>query len=187
MVNGKEVKERTVYNGKPLMPGDTQRMFMDDEGKSYLREEISFIYEGEAVQEISQTKVFSITEFAPLSDYTDKYVIDKYYELMPDDNGMTKDFDREQAIKGNLVQMRRLWEYLHSNKVVARAEFNISSRGFVASDGYIRAIEFDKSKWGLEIGVFKEAKVFMHLEEQVPDSDELIASPQKSRKTIRRV
>ena len=43
----------------------------------------------------------------------------------------------------------------------------MSSRGFVPSDGYIRAVEFG-NHWGLEIGVFKEQKIFEHLQESIP-------------------
>lgn len=55
--------------------------------------------------------------------YTDDYVIAKYYEIFPSDNGMKKDIDRDIAKKVNLSQMRRLWDYLNDNKLVARGEF----------------------------------------------------------------
>jgi hypothetical protein len=94
-------------------------------------------------------------------------VIASYYETYPDDNGMKKDFDRERAKSSNLSQMRKLWEHLDANQLVARGEFCTSSRGFVASDGYLRAVKFG-NKWGIEIGVFKEEKVFEHLNEGLP-------------------
>ena len=73
------------------------------------------------------------------------------------------------AVRTNLAGMYRLWEKLTKEEVVARGEFCTSSRGFVASDGYIRAICVDNGKWGLEIGVFKEEKIFEHLQEGKPD------------------
>jgi len=97
------------------------------------------------------------------------YIIEKYYEITPSNNGMKKDFDRDVAIRTNLSSMYKLWEYLTTNDVVARGEFCTSSRGFVASDGYIRAISIE-SKWGLEIGVFKEEKIFSHLNEGKPQA-----------------
>ena len=123
--------------------------------------------------------------FQPLPNYTDKYIIDKYYEIYPSDNKMTKDYDREVAVKLNLSAMYKLWEYLTANDTVARGEFCTSSRGFVASDGYIRPISIE-GKWGLEIGVFKEEKVFQHLNEGKPT--EIKAAAQAgSRKRLKMV
>lgn len=165
--NGKVVKERTVYQGKVLGPGSTQRQWVDDDGSFYSKQELTFYYEGEAVEENSQTKVMNIEGYQPLVNYTDNYVIDKYYEIYPSDNKMKKDIDRKMAVSTNLSAMYRLWEKLMNEQVVARGEFCTSSRGFVASDGYIRAISTE-GKWGLEIGVFKEEKIFQHLNEGEP-------------------
>lgn len=167
--NGTVVKERTTFQGKVLVPGSTQRQWTDDKGNLYAKSELSFFHEGEAVEENSQTKVFHVETFQPLSSYTDVYIIDKYYEIFPSDNKMKKDFDRDIATKTNLSHMYRLWKYLIENNVVARGEFCTSSRGFIASDGYIRAISI-KGKWALEIGVFKEEKIFQHLNEDKPQA-----------------
>jgi len=164
---GKAVKEKSVVNGKVIQVGEMTRQWVDDEGKIYGKSELTFWYKDEQVSENSQTKVFQVSGYQPLANYTDNYVISAYYELSPDDNGMKKDFDRERAVQANLFQMRKLWEYLNENQVVARGEFCTSSRGFVASDGYIRAVGFG-NKWGLEIGVFKEEKIFQHLNEGIP-------------------
>ena len=166
--NGKVVKQRTMYQGQVLAPGSTQRQWCDDTGAVYGKAELEFTYEGEQVAENSQTKVFHVEQFQPLANYTDMYVIDKYYEIYPSDNKMKKDIDREIATKSNLSAMYKLWEKLTNEQVVARGEFCTSSIGFVASDGYIRAISVDNGKWGLEIGVFKEEKVFQHLNEGKP-------------------
>jgi hypothetical protein len=166
--NGTIAKERTWYQGKALMPGDTQRRWVDDKGMEFSKNELKFYYNGQEVSEIEQTKVFDIQGYQPMQNYTDKYIIGAYYELSPDDNGMKKDFDRERAKQANLSGMHKLWKYLYDNQVVARGEFCTSSRGFIASDGYIRAIKIDNSKWGLEIGVFKEEKIFQHLQEGTP-------------------
>jgi hypothetical protein len=165
--NGKIVKERSTYQGTVLGPGSTQRQWVDEDGTVYSKQELTFSYEGELVQENSQTKVFNVDSFQPLQNYTDTYIIDKYYEITPSNNGMKKDFDREIATKTNLSHMYKLWEYLVANDVCARGEFCTSSRGFVASDGYIRPISIE-GKWGLEIGVFKEEKIFTHLNEGKP-------------------
>ena len=181
--NGKMVKERTTYQGQTLGPGSTQRQWVDDDGNAYAKAELTFWHDGEQVSEIAQTKTFQVEGYQELVNYTDSYVISKYYEVFPSDNGMKKDIDRQVAVRSNLSSMRKLWEYLKTNNKVARGEFCPSSRGFVASDGYIRAIEFG-NKWGLEIGIFKEEKVFSHLNEGVPDETTI---PQQGSKKLKMV
>jgi len=147
----------------------------------YGKSELKFYYEGEEVQENAQTKVFEIEKFEELQNYTDNFVIDKFYELFPSSNDMKKDIDKEIARKSNLVGMFNLWRYLYDNAKVARGEFCPSSRGFLASDGFIRAIKFG-NKWGLEIGVFKEEKVFEHLQEGEPKDSPAVVQSEKRKK-----
>jgi hypothetical protein len=182
---GKVAKERSVVNGKVIQQGEMTRQWVDEDGQVYGKTELTFWYNNEQVSENQQTKVLSISGYQPLANYTDNYVIASYYEIFPDDNGMKKDFDRERAKSSNLFQMRKLWEYLDTNKVVARGEFCTSSRGFIASDGYIRAVSF-QNKWGLEIGVFKEEKVFEHLNEGLP-AEVKMSEPATGRKKLKMV
>lgn len=170
--NGNIVKERSTYQGQVLGPGSTQKQWVDDQGQVYSKSELKFYFQEQEVNEIQMTKVFEIQGYQPIKNYTDNYIIDKYYETYPSDNDMKKDFDKNRAISANTFQMRKLWEYLKSNGVVARGEFNTSSKGFVAGDGYIRAVEFG-NKWGIEIGLFKEEKIFSHLQEGLPKEAEL--------------
>lgn len=165
--DGSIVKERSTYQGQILGPGATQRQWCDDNGNVYQKAQLKFFCQGNEVTENTQTKVFTIIGYQPLKNYTDTYVISSYYELFPHNNDMKKDFDKETARITNLVGMKKMWEHLNHNNLVARGEFCPSSKGFVASDGYIRAIEIG-NKWGLELGVFKEEKVFDHLNENVP-------------------
>ena len=185
--NNTVAKERSMYKGNVLMPGDTQRRWIDDQGNQFSKQELRFYYNGEEVSENEQTKVFEIEGYQPLQNYTDRYIISSYYEIFPDDNGMKKDFDRQRARSANLSGMHKLWKYLHDNNVVARGEFCTSSRGFVASDGYIRAIKVNGNKWGLEIGVFKEEKIFQHLQEGTPQEATFQAPTQKKGKRIKTV
>lgn len=166
-VGDQVVNFRAVYDGVVLLEGMTKKIWVDEKGTMYDKTQVQHYYEGQEVTEKGQTKVFEIIGYQPLGSYTDSYVLDKYYELFPDEDGHKKDFDREVATRKNLVGMRALWEYLNSTKQVARGEFNVSSAGFLATDGYIRAISFG-NKWGLEVGIFKEEKVFQHLQEGVP-------------------
>jgi len=183
---GDIVKEKRMVNGKVISPGEETRQWCDENDKIYAKSELTFWFEDEQVEENQQTKVFEITGYQPLANYTDHYVIPTYYEIFPDNNGMKKDFDRERAVASNLFQLRKLWEYLDQNQVVARAEFCTSSRGFVASDAYLRAVKFDGNKWGIEIGVFKEEKIFQHLNEGMPKEVKLAEKP-STRKKIKMV
>jgi hypothetical protein len=165
--NGTIVKERTTYQGQVLPAGSTNRQWCDDQGNVYAKQDLKFYYQGQEVPENTQTKVFSIAGYQNLKNYTDNYVISTYYEMIPHTNDMKKDFDREMARITNLNCMKKLFDYLDSNKLVARGEFSASSKGFVVGDAYIRAVSFG-NKWGLELAVFKEEKVFEHLNEDVP-------------------
>ena len=165
--NGKVAKERTVFQGQILQAGSTQRKWTDDEGNIYEKSELCFYLDGEEIEENSQTKVFDITQYENDDNYVNSYVVDKYYELFPSDNGMKKDFDRNKAKACNLHGMRKLWEHLFKNNLLARGEFCASSKGFVVSDAYIRAIQIG-SAWGLELGVFKEKKNYQYLQEDLP-------------------
>ena len=182
---GKIAKEKSVVNGKVIQPGELTRQWVDDDGNVYGKTELTFWYNNEQVSENQQTKVLEITGYQPLANYTDNYVISTYYEIFPDDNGMKKDFDRERAKNSNLFQMRKLFEYLDKEQMVARGEFCTSSRGFIASDGYVRAVKFG-NKWGLEIGVFKEEKVFEHLNEGLP-KEVTAPEPTAGRKKLKMV
>lgn len=171
------VHERTTYNGTVLTPGSTQRQWVDDQGGVYSKQDLTFTCGDQVVSEVAQTKVFEVVGYQPLINYTDNYIIDKYYEIYADDNGMKKDIDKARAVASNTYLLKKLWEYLDKNQVVARGEFCTASRGFIASDGYIRAIKIPGNKWGLEIGVFKEEKVFQHVQESIPLDVPAFAAP----------
>ena len=60
--NGKLVSEKTTYQGQVLGPGSTQRQWVDDVGAVYSKQELTFLYEGEPVEENSKLfrKIFEI-------------------------------------------------------------------------------------------------------------------------------
>ena len=78
--NGKVVKETSTYNGQVLGKGATQRQWCDEDGNFYAKADLTFTYEGEVVQENSMTKVFNVTSYEPASNYTDRYIIDKWHK-----------------------------------------------------------------------------------------------------------
>jgi len=73
--DGKIVKERTTYQGQVLGPGATNRQWVADDGTVYSKQQLKFYYNGEEVQENSQTKVFTIQGYQTLKNYTDTYAI----------------------------------------------------------------------------------------------------------------
>jgi len=166
--NGDIVKQRTTYLGQVLPQGSTNRQWCDDKGTVYQKEQLKFYDDqGNEVHENSQSKTFTVEGYSPLKNYTDVYVISTYYELFPHNNDMKKDWDKEVARVTNLTGMKKLWDYLDQNQVVARGEFCASSIGFGESYGYLRAVKFG-NKWCLELGVFKQEKIFQHLQETIP-------------------
>jgi hypothetical protein len=174
--DGTIVRERDVVGGKVLEQGDRQRLWCDDTGKVYSKGELTFWDGDQQVLENEITKVFDITEFETLANYTDTFIMDKFYEVYPCDNGMKKDVDRTMARNANLFAMNTLWEYLRENNVVGRGHFVVSSRGFQDSDGYVRAVEVNGQR-GLEIGLFKQRKAFQHLWKGKPEQ---VVAPQKA-------
>jgi len=174
--DGKIVKEKTVYQGKILNQGDTNRMWCDPEGNFHEKKELQFFSGEDEIGEIAMTKVFDIQAYEPVSNYLDRYIISAFYEITPSNNDMKSDYDRDMAKKVNLSQMKKLWDFLVETNQVARATFNVSSRGFLESDGYCRAISIE-GHWGLEIGVFKQPKEFQHLNEVSLTGAEYAAAP----------
>lgn len=181
---GDIIELTSTHLGKPLRKGSMVKKWLDDNDNEYGKDDLTFWLDDEQVEELSQTKVFDIEGYQSLNNYTDTYVIGTYYELSPSDDDMKKDRDRKVALNKNLNNMRKLWKYLDENKMVARGEFCPASRGFVASDGYIRAIKINGDKWGLEIGVFKEEKVFQHLQEGEPKKVEEVKGKSKKLKMV---
>jgi hypothetical protein len=177
--DGTEVKQRNCYEGKPVT---CQRVWMDDNGKQYSKQELTFKMDDEVVSNVSQTKVFDALKCISAEDYNNKYVVDKYYELYPSDNGMKKDIDREYAVKGNQYQMYKLWKHLIDSNQIMIAPFASSSLGFYEDIGYIRAVDIE-GKWGLELGVIRENKAFSHLQEGTPIQQEATQQKQAQRKT----
>jgi hypothetical protein len=163
--NGDPVRKKQMYQDKILQQGDLIWVYADDKGNLYERDKLTAWIEGEEAQEKEITKCFDIQSFDPIVNYTNSFIISKYYEISPSNNGFKSDYDRNLAIQTNLSGMRKLWTYLFENNVVGRSLMCVSSQGFTESDGYIRAIAFD-NKWGLEIGIFSERKNFNNLQEE---------------------
>jgi len=172
--NGNIVKQTTIFQGTPLPAGSTQRKWMDTDGKEWAKGDLSYWLEGDEIEELTQTKVLELEGFQQMDSYMNNYIVGPYYELYPCDNSLKKKADRDITIAQNRNQMFKLWEYLDKENVVARGEFNASTRpGFISSDGFIRAVRVNGTKWTLEIAQFKEEKIFNHIQED----RRLIAEP----------
>ena len=163
-------------------PVQTFKAYLDDSGNEYAKAQLTAFDPDTKAElvEFESTTIFNIVKYEPLADYTDRYIVDKYYELFASDDGKKKDIDRTLAANINRTGMKKLYDYLITNKMVGKAEFITTSGNYRAGAGYIRAITFDGGKWSLEIGAFKEEKVFKHLNE--PKIDIAIAKPKKQAK-----
>lgn len=171
--NGKQVtrKQLDLNTGQPIQYGFK---FVDEDGNAFEKAEITWKLGDQVVAPIEMTNVFEIKTYRPLGEYTDRFVIDKYYELSASTGASSKgkkktsDSERESQRLSNLVGMRKLWDKLISESVVAGGNFNSSSGNFKPGMAFIRAIKVNGNKWGLELGQFKEEKIFEFLQEGVP-------------------
>ena len=77
--DGSAVKERTTFQGQVLGPGATQRQWVDDKGNAYQKSQLKFYYQGQEVQENTQTKIFEVSGYQDLKNYTDNYDSDKSF------------------------------------------------------------------------------------------------------------
>ncbi|KKU23317.1 MAG: hypothetical protein UX36_C0006G0013 [Microgenomates group bacterium GW2011_GWC1_46_15] len=147
-------------------PVTYRKAYLDPTGVEHPKEQLKAHDEsGDLLVQFEMTSVFEIIKYEPARNYVDRYIVDKYYEVYPSDDGKKKDADRKLASDLNRQQMKRLYDHLIENGLVAKAEFIASSGHYRAGAGYIRPITFDDGKWTLELGSFKEEKVFQHLHE----------------------
>jgi len=177
---GKEVKLSTV--GEDRKPIPTFKAYLDEDGKEYAKADL-IAYDpdtNEVIDSYESTTVFNILKYEPIEFYTDHYVVDKFYELSPSDDGKKKDIDRKLANDINLTGMKKLWDHLIENNLVAKAEF-IPAAGYRPSAGYIRAIKINGTKWTMELGVFRQEKIFSHIQERNIKPVEMVAKPTKRR------
>lgn len=178
------VSMKTV--GPDRAPIQTFKAYLDDSGNEYQKEDL-VAYDPESGEELvafDMTTIFSIVKYEPEANYTDRYVVDKYYELFPSDNGKKKDHERDLAMSSNKVGMKKLYDYLVKEGVVAKAEFVATSGHYRAGAGYVRPITVDGGKWTLELGTFKEEKVFSHLNEPILQP---VAQQQQTKKTANKL
>jgi len=178
--DGKEVKLTTV--GEARTPIATFKAYLDADGKEYAKADL-IAYDpdtNEVIDSYESTSIFNILKYEPVTAYTNNYIVDKFYELSPSDDGKKKEIDRRLANDINLTGMKKLWDHLIESNAVAKAEF-IATAGYRPGAGYIRAIKINGSKWTLELGVFKEEKIFKHLQERDIKPVEIVAKPTKQR------
>ncbi len=171
--NGKVVtrKQFDISTGAPVQ---YTFKYVDEDGKQFEKSEITWKIGDEVVSPVEMTSVFEIKSYRPVIEFTDRFVIEKYYELSadmgPSSKGKKKtpESERERIRISNLMGMRKLWEKLIKEGAVAGGNFNGSSGNFKPGMAFVRAIKINGNKWGLELGVFKEEKIFEFLQEGAP-------------------
>lgn len=168
---GKETKFTRVDKKTGDIVGATSNMYQDEDDKLYDKNQLVphlVTEDGKEIptQKNQKTDTWQIDKFESLSNYLDKYQMEKYYYVSPSQGKSDKDFQRELTKNTNIKQMKKIWDKLHSKELVARGKLFTTSSGFVPSYGYLRAVEPEPGKWALEVGIFKQKKVFGWMEDQ---------------------
>ena len=153
--NAVETNGRGYYtadvNGIPIAKADVINQFYQAEDGELIPCKI-----------YQKTEVFEIKKFEPISAYTDKYIIDNYYSLEPSKGKSKTDQARAMQVKVNTAGMRKLYDYMITNKVVGRAELNLTSGGNLNTIAYVRAVPLnDAGDWTLEFGTFRQQKRYL--------------------------
>ena len=169
---------------KPLPKAPTKLMkwVAEDGGPGNIYEESEIVWKlsGKEIEKIKMTKSFSVIAYRPLSHFTDRFIIEKYYEVIPSNDAGENASEREQneVEASNLMGMYKLWKKLTEEKVVAGGHFNASSNTRTPGMAFIRAVTIPQGNhfyWALEMGVFKEEKIFQHLHEGEPKVEVVVS------------
>lgn len=162
--------------------------YVDEEGNAWEKGEITWKLGEDIVSPIEMTSVFEIKTYRPVDEYVNRFVVDKFYELYADDGASSKkkrsDADKDRTRISNLSGMRKLWDKLIAENMVAGGHFNPASGSFKPGMAFIRAVKVNGCKWGLELGVFKEEKIFSYLQEGVPHAVPSAQRPQMQTKIL---
>lgn len=124
-----------------------------------------------------RTEVLNIKKFEPLEYYTDRYIIDAYYQLMPSSGKSKKDYDKAMCKRANTLGLKKLWDKLYTEQVVGKAEFNMRDSK-LPNYAFVRAVKINGTKWTLEIGRYKQQKLYSWVEEDsFKTTDVKVATP----------
>ena len=192
-VNGKEIEMKTdgspvihrknskgndlvfckVKNGQPLLDASGKKEELGNgymDSNNQLATDVVPYYKalnGDTIPATKneKTEVFEITKWEPSTNFTDKYIVDKYYQVKPAQGKSKKDFQRLACINANTREMKKVWDYMTKEEVVGRGILNISSAGYLPTIAYLRPVSLG-SHWTIEIGIFKQQKRYTWLEEK---------------------
>ena len=166
---GEDLRFCRVKDGKPLVTatGENETLsngYVDPQGNLAQDKQAYYItIDGETLPATKNEKsdVFEIVKFEPLKNFTDKYIIDAYYQIKPTQGKSKSDHQRALTIKANTSGMKKLYDYMAKEQVVGRGVMNITSSGYLPTIAYIRPVDVDgNGAWTLEVGVFKQQKRF---------------------------
>lgn len=162
-----------VRNGQPLVDsnGASEKLsngYVDPSG-SLVHDVLPYFktYDGDLIPAVKneKTDVFEVKKWEPISNFTDKYIVDKYYQVKPGQGKSKKDYQKLACVNANTRGMKDLFDYMTKNQVVGRGVLNITSAGYLPTIAYLRAVQVGNTHWTLEIGVFKQQKRFTWVEE----------------------
>lgn len=190
---------RKNVNPETNLPVSYTVKYLDEQGNAFDKSEVIWKLDGEVSQLSKMTTVFDILEYRPIQDYTDKFRIDDYQEIFADDGASSKkktsDYERNQTKMANMVGMRKLWDKLMVEKTVAVGEFCTSTGSTKAGLAFLRPLHMMYAtdagmteKWGMELGVCKEEKIFNHLYDGIPQMEintpEATNAPRRLKNTL---
>jgi len=192
---GEELTFCRVKDGKPMVNAQGEKETLANgyvDSKGTLCADVVPYYkttDGDTILATTniKTEVFEIVKFEPTQNFTDKYIVDRYYQIKPAQGKSKADFQRNAMLKANTAQMKKLYDYLIENQVVGRGILNITSSGYLPSIAYVRGVPIGtQGDWTIEIGVFKQQKRYTwvgssevediqieQVEQAVPSIDEI--------------
>jgi hypothetical protein len=154
---GKEVVQYQEIDATTQQPiQGRSSVYVDKAGNQYQKNEVLAFYKVAESDELipaiknDKTEVFEVKTWDTLENYLNKYQMDKYYQVSPSSGVSKKDFAKQQAIEANTIELKKLWDHMTKNEVVAKGTLNITSAGYLPSVGYLRAITLG-NQWTFEV------------------------------------
>ena len=177
--DGRPVKKKSIDKDTLKIPvGEKKniiRYIADEGGQGNVYAEPDIIWkdaEGNEVAKPSMTNLFTILVYKPLHVYLNNFILEGFQEIWAyDGETADKPEDRERMKAMNNIQMFKLVKKLHDEQVVAGGHFNASSNSTKPGMAFLRAIYEEsagKIHWGLELATFKNEKIFLKIQEELP-------------------
>ena len=167
-VNGDLLSFCRVLNGEPIKES-LNNGYTNEQGELFTNSEALPYFvsiDGEEIEapKNEATEVFEI-KWNEKDNFTDKYLLDKFYQVKPSSGDTKKEAGKKISIIANTIGLKKIWDYMIENNVIGKGQMNITSAGYLPSYAFLRPVKLNGSKWTFEIAVFKQQKQFSWVEE----------------------